>query len=112
MDINDERIHWFVRRTYDPIGKLLYDLSYLQFRRSLLLAMTSTLPETHVCVHSNCRTRFDNVEFFGQPGSHHPIYEVADKKEAAELGASGYICLCPRDSDSITHATRRFNNIR
>lgn len=88
------RTHWFIHRTYDPIGKIVSDLGYLQFRRNLLLAMTRNAPEVQICVHRGCRDQFNAVEFFDLRGDQHPVLEVEDRNDALAHGAEGLICAC------------------
>lgn len=95
-------MHWIVERITDPIGKILRDLNYLEFRRSLLMAMTFQAEEVKLCVHSDCAETFKNVEFFKVKGSEHAFIPVKDREEATRKGAEGFICSCQPKSDAVS----------
>lgn len=91
-----DKKHWMIKRMLNPIGKLIDDLNYLNFRRYMILALSEKDGKTFVCVHEDCLDKFKNIEFFSIPGIDHNIITVKNKKQAKDYGADAIICGCPK----------------
>ena len=90
------QLHWYARRIIDPVGKLMDDLSYLKFRRHLLLSIAKIDGKEQLGVHEDCLEKFQNMEFFSKLGSEQPLYPVKIG-EQTKFGALEYACACQRE---------------
>ena len=103
-------LHYLVARLVDPVGKLISDLRYLNFRRNVLLAISRKDGGFSLCVHDKCADMFKRLEMFCVLGSDLDLTLVRGKKDARNYGAHGMMCCCAnqakllKDEDLIHRA--------
>mgnify|MGYP001565116652 CR=1 FL=1 len=106
------KLHWLAHRIVDPIGKLMHDMDYLAFRRTLLLAMAHDEAGWFICLHDACADKFRSVDFFNLRGGDHPLRQVGDGAAARAIGAQGFLCQCPRtDQPAMKRHFEVFPNV-
>jgi hypothetical protein len=87
-------LHFLVARVVDPVGKMISDLNYLNFRRNVMLAISRKDGRFALCVHDECAPKFKRLEIFNVLGNDLDLILVRGKKETRKHDAHGMMCCC------------------